>query len=1385
MTLGKHTVKNAAIDSILNQFPAKEKGLIQFGRMLLSTMSDRTLTHIATPDLSSLIKEQYAFVNTSIRRKKYGFRIYPSKGRTSWLQNRNILEVIYPDASHQLLTLENVLEEEGVRITRKLHPILGIKRGTKDYDITPPHDCEERVSYLFVAFESTGDDAQLKRIEARVEYHLQSIQCASDDSQRVIYQLETIKALIESAKTKSSEPKEEWIDLLDWLKNLNFSFFGYIPITINDKKCNAQKTKGLGILSSTNSQNNTSLIQTLVDHTGIHDIKKESFRFDTIQYTSPIQRFERLMRLAIRIPDANGKTNTIHTFVGILKRSSLLAKNATTPLIHLKMEHIIKTKNLLPGSYDFNEVIRIFTAIPKFELFRTPREQLLEMVDNLLSVTNPNHIQCFPNGKDAAGYTFVLIVVPEFLFSQENIARIEKYFQKYIPHTDAQLVPIQANEKCRIHLYLKLKKGVRIPDPNVMEATIGEVIRPWEDQVRQYLTAVYQNDEILHLSKKYLDKIPNHYKERTHPQDAIVDLQNLEKLSDKEPVHFELGVFAYPPESELANKASLIHVYSREKIDLITIMPVLQNLGLHVIDQLTSRFGNAEKTIGFVQSFRVTDKGHDRIDGQNTDQLLEEMLKTIFNGNTDDNPLNALVLSAELDWRELIILKCCRNYLCQISGATSKHRVNTTLIHNPKIAAQLVRYFDSRFNPNGTLSSEKELVRFTELLKEVKDLTEDKLLRQLENVISATLRVNYYQDKDDNALAIKVDSRAIAEMPTPKPYREIYIYDHHFEGIHLRFGAVARGGLRWSDRIDDFRTEILGLVKTQQTKNVVIVPVGSKGGFVVKHMPEDRNEAMEHGKLQYQRFIRNLLSITDNLSSKGRALAPKKTVCYDDKDPYLVVAADKGTATFSDLANSVSETANFWLGDAFASGGSFGYDHKKVGITARGAWECALLHFKANGLNIESESVSAVGVGDMSGDVFGNGMLLSQNIALKAAFNHMHIFIDPNPDVKTSWKERKRLFDIPRSQWVDYSEKALSKGGFIANRNDKEIDLSPEAKAFLNTDANTLSGEELIRLVLKAQVDFIWFGGIGTYIKASTETHMDAGDHSNNNVRINADECRAKIICEGANLGATQKARIEYSLNGGHINTDAIDNSAGVNMSDYEVNLKIFLKHLMNTGKVSSQKNRNRILEVATEEVSELVLKNNRAQHELISMDHERSTHSSDTYTDFILRFEDLGLLDTESEAIPNIARLEEVAKKDGIPRPVLAVLQAYAKMQVYDELVKSQLVLKETYSALYTSYFPASLLKKFKSDIASHPLKAEITAMLLTNHVINNAGLTAINNLAQDSKSSIATIVETYTEIERATNSDKARANCKSLTERIAVEDAIIENTSKQLKFK
>jgi len=579
--------------------------------------------------------------------------------------------------------------------------------------------------------------------------------------------------------------------------------------------------------------------------------------------------------------------------------------------------------------------------------------------------------------------------------------------------------------------------------------------------------------------------------------------------------------------------------------------------------------------------------------------------------------------------------------------------------------------------------------------------------------------------KKDNhtVIALKLDSHAVPGIPAPVPYREIFIYDVGVEGIHLRFGAVARGGLRWSDRLDDFRTEVLSLVKTQQVKNVVIVPVGSKGGFILKKKVT-RETAPAEGIKQYKLFISGLLDITDNVDAAGEILHPESTIIYDQDDPYLVVAADKGTANFSDIANEISEDYHFWLGDAFASGGSVGYNHKKEAITARGAWECTKLHFKELGKDITEEVITVAGIGDMSGDVFGNGMLLSKKIKLQAAFNHVNIFLDPDPDPEASWKERKRLFDLPRSAWTDYNRKLISKGGGIFDRKAKEIALTPEIQKLLDVKKSVLTGEELIRAILKMQVDLIWFGGIGTYIRASDETSAEVGDQANDAVRIETTDCRALVISEGANLGLTQKARIDFNRRGGLINTDAIDNSAGVNMSDYEVNIKILLKRMLTEKKLSSMSERNILLEKATDQVSELVLANNRGQHRLISMDVMRTEKQFQIFSNLIQTFVTQGIIDPVTENLPSAAELDHLFHtRQPLSRPVLAVMQAYVKMQVYQQLVDADFLEDAYLDAAYQGYFPTVFIKAFGEQIHKHHLKKPILATLLTNKIINQAG--------------------------------------------------------------
>lgn len=1303
--------KQALITKVRSYLPKTDTKLQTFAALFLDPLSERSLEHIKGPELGDIIKERYANFTKHTEAKKFTTLLQKPSINAPWLENRIILELIYPDASYILVTLEALIQKYKLRVTRKLHPIIGITRTDKGKikAIGKPERGLELISYLYITFEDPQDPDLLKAFKAETDYHMNAIQAVKNGFLGINIALDTVKHILTTTNVKSTEPKEEWINLIEWLRKLNFSFFGYIKGTLHKESLSLETESGEGLLSPPFLKKYPQIAENLQTH-----LKKplETFALDTLEIPSPVQRFDNLMCLTIALPNPNG-SKTIHSFLGILKRSSLQAKNIKTPLIHLKMEYIFKAKNMLPGSYNYNEVIRIFTVIPKFEIFRTSKEDLLEMVEDLLSVTNPNHVQLFIRKKNPK-LLKILIIIPSHLFSQKNTQKVHALISNYFPNQKIELIPIAAEEKSRLHVYIHSNTPMeKVPSPEALETQISAKIKTWEGRVTENARQKLAVQASAALSAKYLSCIPGHYKDRTHPKDALTDLLKLDALNAENPYDFLITPFDYPPESEFAGKTSIIRVFSIAKIDLAEIMPQLQNLGVHVIDQLTARIGKNHSTHGFIQSFRVTHAITGKpIHNHPAVPQIEELLLKVFHNKTENDPLNALCLYAKLDWRALNVIQTYRNLYLQLSSSYSREKINETLLKYPDISRILFEKFNARFSINKvpTKANQGKLdAEFKTSLNLIAEIPEDTIMKRLNNLIESTLRTNFFQD-NTTAIAIKLDSQKITEAPSPRPYREIYVHDVGFEATHLRFGPVSRGGLRWSDRSDDFRTEILGLVKTQTTKNVVIVPHGSKGGFITKDLFSTREATQENAQTQYKSFISSMISITDSISATNKIIPPKDVRSHDDPDPYLVVAADKGTATFSDLANSISLKKKFWLGDAFASGGSNGYDHKKVGITAKGAWECVKLHFASMGKNPEKDKLSVTGIGDMSGDVFGNGLLLSKTIQLKAAFNHIHIFLDPNPNPQKSWEERSRLFKLPRSTWLDYNPKLISKGGGVFNRYAKEIKLSPEAKNMLATTKTKLTGEELIRLILKMKTDILWFGGIGTYIKSSPETHLDADDTANDNVRIDAKDCGAKVIGEGANLGLTQDARIEYALAGGKLNSDAIDNSAGVNMSDYEVNLKILLKN---------NKNRNELLESATKEVTDLVLENNRAQHKLLDMEEKNAKKDPSPYLKLTKSLITQKILDPITEGISL-----EALEKTAFTRPVLAKLQAYVKMTHYDHLLAGPTLATKTHESQYLNYFPKSIQAKFKKEILSHRLRHEITAMLITNHTINTNGM-------------------------------------------------------------
>ena len=1017
----------------------------------------------------------------------------------------------------------------------------------------------------------------------------------------------------------------------------------------------------------------------------------------------------------------------------------MYAKNIETPLIHKKMEYIFKKRQFLPKSYDYNEVIRIFNDIPKHEIFRLTKEELLDMVDFIMSITNPNHIQCLKRYSVNKQQLKLYFVIPYYFFNPDTVQIISQYVCDLVPSAFKEILPIRAPEKCRIHFHFKLNGNDTLPDEETIERVLTQLIQPWKDQVEMHLQD--QAPDILSQYPNIIDKIPSHYRVKTKPASAVRDLTKLLSLSPSNPIAFELFSFDFPKTSDLAGKASMLLVYHKTKLNLTNILPILHHCGIHVIDQITSRFGDSHTTIGFIHAFRILSKDLKKLQEDRIKERLIEALTCVFNHTLENDPLNQLILTTNMTPSNIFLLQALRNYCHQISqGGTSKTHINDAIIRYPAFAEHLTQRLAVQFKPKLSKSQrQKQLNALSSKIKRtinsVSSISDDQLLRKLDSIVHACLRCNLFIKQADEPLSFKFDCDKIMGMPTPVPFKEIFVYDYHLEGVHIRFGSVARGGLRWSNRHNDYRTEVLGLAKTQQAKNAVIIPVGSKGGFVIKHMPQPLSQ--DDGIKQYKRFIAAMLQITDNLQ-KNKAITPKNLVCYDTQDPYFVVAADKGTATFSDYANQVSLDNEFWLGDGFASGGAQGYDHKKVGITAKGAWECCKLHFKDMAQHPEKDPISVIGVGDMSGDVFGNGMLLSKSMKLLAAFNHMHIFIDPTPDPKKSWKERQRLFKLPRSSWTDYQ--GISNGGGVFDRNAKSIPCSIQMQQLLGITDKALSGDALIKALLIANVDLLWFGGIGTYIKSTTESNLDAGDPANNTVRVNAMDVQASVIAEGANLGLTQLARLEFESGGGRINTDAIDNSAGVNMSDYEVNIKILLSSLQQVGNVKTDTERNQILEDATDAVTDLVLQNNVSQHHIISMDQVRSKTQPYTIENTIRTLINEGRLSVIDENIPNSKERDEFYKHQlPIPRPVLAKCMAYTKLKIKEKIMDSPLFTGNVYHQKFYHYFPVQLQTFLnKKPSIAHRLKHDIIITQLTNHAVELFGTSTYERLTFGQRISI-----------------------------------------------
>lgn len=1083
---------------------------------------------------------------------------------------------------------------------------------------------------------------------------------------------------------------------------------------------------------------------------------------------SPLLRNTKLIYIGFR--EQNGSQASIeHGFLGLFREIELNGIASNVPALCAKITGLLHKAKISEDSHEYARLQELFDLFPKVELFFLGQTQLQLLLHSLLLYLNRTYtLKLLILASSSPDRISALIILPQPLYKSGIDQALQHRLCKELYCTVECTRTINVGGRfIGLQLTLNPSRQKNYIDVNNVERSLNKLARPWELKLRLLMERYLGREPGYRLWRKYRQLFSSEYQILMPPRYAIRDALQIERQLSQPGERIDL----LTPCHQVRHYR--LHFCSERQRFLDEYIPVLESLRFRLIDQMQFSLVIEGKTF-FIKSFSVAAPVPS---GQPLSLLKRPVLDAVqamLDNRLDKDILNTLIVSAGMTWQEIDVLRAYRNYYWQLGYQSTLASFHHALITNPKAAKSLYRYFDARFRPDPEwedplVREERALfparVALQQDLETVHDINDDRILRALFNLIDATVRTNFHlrKDSDDYFISFKINSIGVIDMPSPRPLYEIYVHAADMEGIHLRGGKIARGGIRWSDRPDDFRTEILGLMQTQMSKNALIIPEGAKGGFVVKHVARAANP-QQAGKAAYIKLMRGLLDLTDNYVEE-HIVPPRDTVTYDGNDPYLVVAADKGTASFPDIANQVAGEYRFWLHDAFASGGSAGYNHKALGITARGAWECVKRHFRELGKDIQTETFTVVGVGSMDGDVFGNGMLQSRCTRLLAAFDGRHIFIDPNPDPEISYLERQRLFYLPGSGWNDYDSAIISEGGGVYDRDAKDIIITPSLKKWLGIRYHSLDGESLIKYLLAAPVDLLWLGGIGTYVKASTETHDQAGDRANDRVRLDATQIRAKVVGEGANLGFTQKARIEYNLQGGRINTDAIDNSAGVDISDHEVNLKILLFELQKSKRLD---NYRQVFVDLTNDICGAVLANNYNQSLCLSLDQLRCSASADNFIDLAERLESAGLLDLTVESFPR--RKELFARPNRqLTRPELAVLLAACKNYLKQTLIEQDAFIQAEFCDFYLrAYFPQSIVNRYPDSLLLHPLASNIKAAWISNHLINQAGCTFLNPDLAIHNDTIIPLVSSYLIFDRVLQNHALRQTVFTLDNQV-----------------
>ena len=1319
----------------------------RFLKQVHSALDPTSLDLFRLDDIAAMSKAYWDW--TADRPQKKLLRVRQAEDRNGQTLRYTVLELCLPDMPFIVRSVTGACLDLNINPILIIHPIMDVARTADGHRVeTGPTSKESWVQiYLDLL-----DETAAKTLEKEIEDTISDLEVCVRDYSKMRTRMQHAAIDVLENEFVAPELRKESSEFLTWLADEHFTFLGsreYRFAVSGDKRLAQEEPtvvdgSSLGILSDENRFILKRGHEPTIITTQISDFLKEPEPIIVAKgsITSRVHRRVRVDYIGIKKYDDHGEVIGEIRFAGLFTADAYNRMTRDVPLLREKVNRVIRRADKLPGSHDESALKHILETYPRDELFQISEQEMLETGMAILQLQTRNETRLFVRRDRFDRFISALVFVPRESFNSDLRQRIGKVLCDAFDGTLTAFYPLYGDAPlARIHYLIDLNAGDKEPNLDRLEELISKVARSWNDQMRGLIRS-HRAELLSQFSEDVLtNAFTAAYKEAFEPDEGLIDIEHLSGLSDARPIRLRAFRRDGDPESSLRAK---IYAY-KEPVELSSCVPVLENMGLFVVSETgyPVKLG-MNGTDFWVHDVLMREQDRKAIDLSRIKTVFEDAFEAIWTDHCVSDGFNKLVLSNAMSWREACLFRTFARYRKQTGMDPGQSRQIEALIKHPDITSDILKIFKVRFDPDLQMSlkereTEAQLLRnqIQTALTEVESLDEDRVLRRFDELLAAVKRTSYYQLNENGQphdyIAIKIASREIETLPNPKPYREIFVWAPHVEGVHLRFGAVARGGLRWSDRQDDFRTEVLGLVKAQQVKNAVIVPVGSKGGFFPKQLPVsgDRDAFQKEGIRAYRTFIRALLQLTDNLID-GEARHPRRTVVWEDSDPYLVVAADKGTATFSDIANEISTSLGFWLGDAFASGGSAGYDHKKMGITARGGWVAVQRHFRELGINVQEDPIDVIGVGDMSGDVFGNGMLLSKCIRLKAAFNHLHIFIDPNPeDLNASWEERKRLFDTPRTGWTDYAPELISKGGGVFSRNAKSIDLTPEIKTFLNVENDTLTPQQLMQAILKAKADLLWFGGIGTYVKSSEESHMDVGDKANDLIRVNAKELNIRVIGEGANLGVTQRGRIAFSKLGGRINSDAIDNSAGVDSSDHEVNIKILLKNAINSG-VLAEADRNSLLASMTDDVAKLVLIHNYDQTQALSIAEASAFADLDSHERLMERLEAAGILDREVEVLP---KPEEVrnrkAQGEGLTRPELAVLLAYAKITLFNEIIDSSIPDEAFLEKEAITYFPAGV-QHYKDAIDSHRLKREIIATRLSNDIVNLGGITFVHRVKE-----------------------------------------------------